>query len=133
LRPVSAAEDLVRRAYDAANRRDYETLATLMDPEFEMDFTDRVFNPGTYRGEAGLRQFMDEVDELWESMDMKVDRMLDRGDEVLAIGVLTLKGRGSGLALENPIAQRWWLRDGRLLRLYATPDVERALAEFGAA
>jgi ketosteroid isomerase-like protein len=129
---VSAAEALVRRAYDAANRRDYETLATLMDPEFEMDFTERVLNPETYRGIEGLQRFMAEVDELWEVIWMDVEQVLERGDEALALGVLTLKGRGSGVALENRMAQRWWLRDGRLLRLYATTDVKAALAEFGA-
>jgi ketosteroid isomerase-like protein len=129
---VSAVEDLVRRAYDAVNRRDFDTLATLIDPEFEMDFTERVLNPATYRGEDGLRRFIDEVDELWEELRMDVDRVLVRGDEALAVGTITLKGRGSGLALANPMAQRWSVRDGRVLSLHATTDVDRALADFGA-
>jgi ketosteroid isomerase-like protein len=129
---VSAVEDLVRRTYDAVNRRDFETLAALIDPEFEMDFTERVLNPATYRGVDGLRRFIDEVDDLWEELRMDVDRVLVRGDEALAVGTITLKGRGSGLALANPMAQRWSVRDGRFLSLHATTDVDRALAEFGA-
>jgi uncharacterized protein len=124
--------DLVRRAYAALAERDFETLAGLADPDFELDVTDRVFNPATYRGEEGLRRFLAEVDELWESMDMNVERLVEREDEVLALLLVNIVGRGSGLELQDRIAQLWTARDGKLVRMRVRADQAAALAEFEA-
>jgi ketosteroid isomerase-like protein len=126
------ASQLVTRAYAALAERDFDTLAQLAVPDFELDVTDRVFNPATYRGEEGLRRFLAEVDELWESMDMKVERLVERGDEVLALLAVDIKGRGSGLVLQDRIAQLWTARDGKLARMRVRSDQAAALAEFEA-
>jgi ketosteroid isomerase-like protein len=128
---VSTA-DLVRRAYAALAERDLDTLAELAVPHFELDVTDRVFNPATYRGEDGLRQFLAEVDELWESMDIRVERLVERDDDVLALLCVDIKGRGSGLVLQDRIAQRWTASDGKLIRMRVYSDQAAALAEFEA-
>jgi ketosteroid isomerase-like protein len=121
---------MVRRAYVALAERDFETLSKLAVPDFELDITDRVLNPATYRGEKGLRQFLSEVDELWESMNMQVERLVERDDEVLALLFVNIKGRGSGLELQDRIAQRWTARDGKFVRMQVYSNQEAALAEF---
>jgi ketosteroid isomerase-like protein len=130
---VGATAELVQRAYAALATRDYETLAELAVPDFELDVTDRVLNPATYRGAEGVRRFFAEVDELWESMDMTVERLVERGDEVLALLHVYITGRGSGLRLEDRIAQHWTARDGKLVRMRVRSEQEAALAEFEAA
>jgi ketosteroid isomerase-like protein len=129
---VGATADLVRRAYAALAERDYEVLGELAAPDFELDITDRVFNPATYYGADGLQQFFAEVDELWESMDMTVERLVERADEVLALLLVNITGRGSGLQLQDRIAQHWTARDGKLVRMRVRSDQEAALAEFEA-
>jgi ketosteroid isomerase-like protein len=129
---VPTTADLVRRAYAALAERDFETLSELAVPDFELDITDRVLNPATYRGEEGLRQFLAEVDELWESMDMSIERLVERDDEVLALLLVDIKGRGSGLTLQDRIAQRWTARNGKFVRMQVYADQEAALAEFEA-
>jgi ketosteroid isomerase-like protein len=129
---VTTPAELVRRAYVALADRDFEALGALAVPDFALDVTDRVFNPATYQGEEGLRQFLAEVDELWESMDLNVERLVVRGDEVLALLVVDIKGRGSGLTLQDRIAQLWTVRDGRLVSMRVRADQEAALAEFEA-
>jgi ketosteroid isomerase-like protein len=123
--------DLVRRAYDALNRRDLEALAALADPEFEMDLTERVLNPATYKGAEGMQRFIGEIDDLWTFMEISVDEIHERGDEVLAVLLVKLEGRGSGVELESRIAQRWTLREGKLLRMYLLVDADAALADWG--
>ena len=130
---MTSTAELVRRAYAALAERDFDTLGQLAVPDFELDVTDRVLNPATYRGEEGLRQFLAEVDELWESMDMNIERLLERDDEVLALLLVDIKGRGSGLTLQDRIAQHWTARDGKLVRMRVWADQEAALAEFEAA
>ena len=124
--------ELLRDAYDALGRRDFEVLSGLADPGFEMDLTDRVLNPATYRGAEGLARFLQEVDELWASMDLTVEQVLERDDEALAVLRVKLQGRGSGVQLNDRIAQWWTLRDGKLVGMRLYQDADAALAEFEA-
>jgi ketosteroid isomerase-like protein len=128
---VPGGEEVLRRTYEALARRDFTALSELADPDFEMDLTERVLNPATYRGAEGLLRFLGEIDELWASMDIDVERVIERGDEVLAVLLVTLTGRGSGVEMESRIAQWWTLRDGKLLRMKLYGDAEVAVAEFG--
>ena len=127
-----SGEEVLRRAYEALTRRDFAALDELADPDLEMDLSERVLNPATYRGAEGLLQFLGEIDELWEWMRIEVERVLERGDELLAVLLVTVKGRGSGVEIESRIAQRWTLRDGKLRRMYLYVDAEAAVAEFEA-
>jgi ketosteroid isomerase-like protein len=129
---VPSRPELLREVYDALACRDFETLAGLADPDFEMDLTDRVLNPATYRGAEGLARFLEEVDELWASMDLTVERVVERGDQALALLRVRLQGRGSGVELDDRIAQLWTLRDGKLVRMQLRQDAAAALAEFEA-
>ena len=128
---MPGGEEVLRRTYEALARRDFTALSELADPDFEMDLTERVLNPATYRGAEGLLRFLGEIDELWASMDIDVERVIERGDEVLAVLLVTLTGRGSGVEMESRIAQWWTLRDGKLLRMKLYGDAEAAVAEFG--
>jgi ketosteroid isomerase-like protein len=129
---MTTPAELVRQGYAALAQRDFETMSRLAVPDFEMDMTTRVLNPATYRGEEGLRQFLTEIDELWESMDMTVERLIERDDQVLALLAVDIKGRGSGLQLQDRIAQLWTVRDGKLVRMRVRADQQAALAEFEA-
>ena len=127
---MPGGEEVLRRTYEALARRDFTALSELADPDFEMDLTERVLNPATYHGAEGLLRFLGEIDELWASMDIDVERVIERGDEVLAVLLVTLTGRGSGVEMESRIAQWWTLRDGRLLRMKLYGDAEAAVVEF---
>jgi ketosteroid isomerase-like protein len=130
---VAAGAELVRQAYVGLARRDFGMLIGLADPDFEMDLTERVLNPATYRGADGVARFLAEVEELWASMYIDVERLLERGDEVLAVLLVKLRGRGSGVELESRIGQHWTMRDGKLLGMRLRVDAEAAVAEFEAA
>ena len=128
---MPGGEEVLRRTYEALAQRDLAVLDEFADPDFEMDLTERVLNPATYHGAEGLLRFLGEIDELWASMDIDVERVIERGDEVLAVLLVTLTGRGSGVEMESRIAQRWTLRDGKLLRMKLYGDADAAVAEFG--
>jgi ketosteroid isomerase-like protein len=128
---VPGAEQVLRRTYEALARRDLAALAELAGPDFEMDLTERVLNPATYRGAEGMLRFLGEIDELWASMDIAVESVIEHGDEALAVLLVTLTGRGSGVEMQSRIAQRWTLRDGKLLRMKLYGDADAAVAEFG--
>jgi ketosteroid isomerase-like protein len=129
---VPAGAEAVREAYRALRERRLADLERLSTRDFELDLSERVLNPAVYRGDEGLLRFLGEIDELWTSMDIAVERMLERGDEVLAILNVTLTGRGSGVGLDSRVGQWWTLRDGKLARMRLRTDPDAALAEFEA-
>jgi ketosteroid isomerase-like protein len=60
------------------------------------------------------------------------DALGRRDFEVLAVLRVRLQGRGSGVELDDRVAQLWTLRDGKLVRMRLRQDADAALAEFEA-
>lgn len=125
-----APGELVREALAAFGRRDVERLAELMDPAVEIDLTGRVLNPATYSGLEGVERLLGEIAELWESIEMLPERLLERSDEVLVVVRTRMRGRGSGVELDAHVAQHWKTRDGRIVHVRLHRDVEGTLAEW---
>ncbi len=125
--------ELVRRAYDAWDRRDFEALPELVHPDFEADLTVRVLNPDRYVGVEGLRRLVDELGETWEAMTLEPEEFIDAGDQVVVPVVARLSGRGSGLQMEDRIIQVWSIRNGKAERLRVFTDRAEALRSAGLA
>ncbi len=71
---------------------------------------------GPYRGHAGLRRFMADTAESFEVFESEWHELRDLGDQVLAIGTIHVRARGSGVDIELPAAGIATYRDGRLTR-----------------
>jgi ketosteroid isomerase-like protein len=127
---VSARTDIVRRAHDALNRGDAEALAALCAPDFRLDMTDRVFNPEVYSGHAGIRQFVEEVREVWETFTWDPTEVKEVGDLVLSLVHSIGRGRESGLEIDRDSAMLWRIPEARLLALtfYRDPAAARKAA-----
>src|SRR2546429_1392684 len=108
--------EIVRSAFAAVNRGDRETAIGLLHPEVVIDATRNVFNPTTYVGMRGIRQWMADTDEIWEQFGLEVSELIDVGDRVVVIGRLFGKGKASGVRVGQPIAGIWTVRDGRIVR-----------------
>lgn len=121
---AEAGVELVRRAYEALNRGDTEGLIELCDPDFELDMSERVFNPATYRGHDGIRRFYREVREIWEEFHWDPEEFHESGEQVVAHLHSHGRGRGSGLEIDRRIAMVWRIRGGKAIatRLYVDRD-----------
>jgi ketosteroid isomerase-like protein len=104
---MSEKVNLVRRAHDALNNGDVDALLAECDPAFRLDMSDRVLNPAIYEGHEGIRRFVAEVHEAWESFTWVPDELFESGDMVLALIRSTGRGRGSGLELDRRAAMLW--------------------------
>jgi hypothetical protein len=82
---VSARTDIARRAHDALNHGDTEAPAILCVADFRLDMSDRVFNPAVYSGHDGIRRFLAEVHEVWETFTWEPTDVKEAGDVVLAL------------------------------------------------
>jgi ketosteroid isomerase-like protein len=132
---VAARADIVRRAHDALNRSDADALAALCAPDFRLDMSDRVFNPEVYLGHDGIRRFMGEVHEVWESFTWEPTDVKEAADVVLALVHSVGHGRGSGLDIERHSAMLWQIPGETLLAVtfYRDPMAARSASGIDSA
>jgi ketosteroid isomerase-like protein len=124
-------ENVVRRAYELLNRRDAEGLAALCADDFHIDMSERVFNPATYRGPDGIRQFLDDVDEAWQTYWWKVEGTRVAGDAVVAMLHCQGQSREGGPGVDWHVAWLWKLRGETPTSLRFYRDPARALEAAG--
>lgn len=121
------------RGTDAMNRLDAEALLAMVSEE-------TVFEPlrsqteGAFVGTEGMRRFLADTAETFDLFKASYPDIRDLGDgRLLAIGTLRLRGRGSGVESDVPLAVVAEFRDGRLLRFKDYGDPRLALqGAFGA-
>jgi ketosteroid isomerase-like protein len=71
---------------------------------------------GSFRGAKGFREFYEEWDRTWESWHVDPESVDEIGDQVLVLGQVHAKGRGSGLELDQPVGYLFEFRDGLLAK-----------------
>jgi ketosteroid isomerase-like protein len=120
--------ELVRGWFERWNRRERDFLEDEVDPEVEV--VSRL-QPEPYRGRAGLRKWMNEIDEQFEEWQLVADDWRDAGDTVVILGRIHLRGQGSGIELEERLGWLVELRDKRLRRLRIFVKPEEALEAAG--
>lgn len=119
--------EIVQRAHDALNRGDIDGLTELCDPGFVLDMSDRVLNPAVYEGHEGIRQFYDEVSEVWESFSWEPLEIKELEYGTVAVIHSKGVGRGSGLELDRRAAMVWRVEAGRVLALTFYRDPAAAM------
>jgi ketosteroid isomerase-like protein len=114
--------EIVRSAYEYLNRGDVEPLVKLCADDFVMDMSERVFNPATYKGPDGIRRFVEDVKDAWESYRWDVKDTLVADD--LVVAMLHCEGQGrEGVRVDWHVAWLWRFRGGTpvALRFYREP------------
>ena len=107
--------ETVRRALDAFNRADVETLMKDCAEDF-LFLPARSALDGGYRGEAGLRRYFEDNAETFEVFTVRLDEVHGAGDRVVAIGSLRVRPLGGGPEAEIPTAFVYTFEAGRVVR-----------------
>jgi ketosteroid isomerase-like protein len=123
--------EVVRRAHDALNAGDMDALVALCDTEFRLDMSDRVFNPAVYTGHDGIRRFYSEVRDVWVSYVWEPEKLMEAGDNVVALLRSIGTGQGSGVEVERRTAMVWTVRERRATALRFFRDRNEALTAVG--
>jgi ketosteroid isomerase-like protein len=115
--------ELVREGFARWNDGDYELFLSSSTPDIELHSRFGSLTGEPYRGAQGVRQWLEDLQQSFERFDLWLDDVRDLGDEVLAIGGLNLRARGSGLDMQEPMGWVFEFREGRLarMRFYAQP------------
>src|SRR5213082_3169773 len=95
--------EMARESIAALNRRDVKAVVGAFASDAEW-WPLRSSTEGPYRGHDGIRAWFEDTAEMFEYLRAEVDEIDERDDIVVAFGRLEVKGRGSGAAIEQPMA-----------------------------
>jgi ketosteroid isomerase-like protein len=128
---------LVRQAYAAANRRDFDLLLTNLDPGIEF-CPGQVAGSGRppdwdalFHGYDGYREAWRVLLEAFEDVRLDPQELLDLGDRWLVTVDLNGHGAGSGVPFSQQLFQVFTLRRGLIVRQDDSLDRAEALETLG--
>jgi ketosteroid isomerase-like protein len=102
-----------------------------MDPEIEWVNPPDAVESGTRHGPAGFEGAQSAVGRAYSSIEIDVERQVERGDTVGLIAELHYHGRGSGIEVRQRMGMLFDIRDGKLARFEWSRDPEALLARLG--
>lgn len=125
---------LVRRLYECFNLRDEGGIVELCDESMEffpVATAEAIGRDAPYAGPAGLRDYLADVAQIWEELQVTPSEVEARGEVLLVCGRVYARSREFGIR-DVPVAWIWHVRDGRVVRGEVFPDPEQAIARFAA-
>jgi hypothetical protein len=123
--------DTIRGINDAFTRRDIAAVAFLGDDyEFHPE-ADSPLAVHRYRGREGMRRYFEHAYEVWEEIGLRIERLVDADEQVLAPYDLEVGARGSGIVPSERWAEVWEAPAGELVSSYLYTSHEEALAAAG--
>ena len=125
--------EIVRHAYDASLRSDWDSMSELFDPDFEFRGTVGGLEEGRVaRGAQEFREVFEKEDlEAWEERRFEPEDFIDAGDCVVVLQREYRRGKGSGVELETETAIVFEVRGGRVVRIQGYMDRGVALEAVG--
>jgi ketosteroid isomerase-like protein len=93
-----------------------------LGPELLAEDAEWVNPPDAVEGgtRRGFDEFNDAIASIfagWDDVHFDRERVIENGDEIVALGALRGHIRGPGMAVESPHGQIWTFRDGRVARM----------------
>ena len=125
--------ELVREAFEEWNTGQRETFMDRLDPEVEINVISlQVTGGAPYRGYDGYRQWIAAMEESFEVWQLHPRTFEEHDDSILVLGSMHLRGRGSGVELDQETGWIVDVRDGRMwrLRTFTTHDEARDVFEL---
>jgi ketosteroid isomerase-like protein len=127
-------EALVGRLFHAFNQRDAETIVALCSEQMQFFAVtgEEAGREAPYTGSDGLRQYLADVERIWEDLLITPSRVEGREDRLLVFGRVYVRSRELGIR-DMPVAWIWQLRDGLFVRGEVFSDPEEAVRRFSRA
>jgi uncharacterized protein len=124
---AEANVDALKRGYAALNRGDLSGVLELLHPEIEWHEPSPSPDAGTHRGRESFERFLRGWLESFDEFRVEPERIVERGDRLIAVVRQTGKGRSSGAHVDAVLAHVWTVGDGQATRWEAFGDPEEAL------
>jgi len=109
--------EIVRHLVDAWNRQDAEAILALIHPEGEYVNAPMAVEPGTRRGHDEIVAVLHKQWEILSGALQEIDRIVDRGDEIITVVHVSRTLPGSDARIRNRLLMLWRFRDGKVIRV----------------
>jgi ketosteroid isomerase-like protein len=123
--------ELIRRAYEAANRGDFASTDSYVHPEIEFHTFAQSPEAGIYRGKEAVRKYNEDLLEQFESIRFEVEELVDAGDRVVVLSTQHAMPKGGQQEMRVHVAEVWVIRDGLLAERRSYSSKEEALEAAG--
>ena len=111
--------EIVRAAFDAWNRGDFDAWISAWDDQVEWHPSIEPALEGgkaTYRGLDGARKAWDDYrGGAWERLTMRIQEIRDLGESVLVLGQADLTARTTGLEFTEEVGSLMTFRGGKVI------------------
>jgi ketosteroid isomerase-like protein len=110
--------EVVLQLHAAVTRGDLDGVLSLADPKVEYHSAIQQAMEGegsVFRGLAGIQRWFEELQDLYEYLESEVVEVNDFGERVVIAFVVRGRGAGSGIVLEQPLAQMVTVREGKIV------------------
>jgi ketosteroid isomerase-like protein len=127
---VTSNRATVEHLIQLMSRRDTRPTH-LFHPDVEWHWAASIPGPSVYRGHEELEKGLDTWIESWEELVVDPQEILEDGDYVLAVTQYRMRGAGSGVYLEAPVAHLHQFTDDGLIKgWWMFGDAEKARRRF---
>ena len=120
--------ELVRLALDGYRRRDVHALCAITHEDAELfTLTEGETEGEPFRGHAGVAEWLEHELDPWEEFRVEPTELRPVDERVLMRSRVTARGKGSSVELTADAGTVFEFRDGKILRMRAYLDWNRAL------
>ena len=122
--------EVIQSIYASLARGDWDAAFRLADPDFEVTFQ-RGPNAGTHRGRDTIQAIIKDQREAFDSWTIEVERVFERGDQVVMVVKSHLRPKGTDAEFEIRNGHIWTIREGVAVSLRGFPNPDEALEAAG--
>jgi ketosteroid isomerase-like protein len=109
-----------------------EEILEFIDPDVEwLPRLAPSVSGASYRGHAGVRQWVEDTLEVWEQFGPESIEIIDAGDHVVVHARWRGRGRASNIEIDDYVTQVFTFRGGKVVRAESFTDRARALEAAG--
>ena len=121
---------LVRKMIDTLNEEGVEAALEWVAEDFRGVVPPELSaEPDTYDGHDGLRHYFDTFEEIVDDLRFDAEELVELAPDVVAArGLITGRGRESGIPVEMRVPGLYHIRDGKVVRIEAYPSWDDAIA-----
>src|SRR6478609_6878343 len=120
--------EIVHRIASAVGERDVAAFLDLTDPAVEWHTSLSVISEGgAYHGHEGVRRYVRDLDEAFDSYEVTLDDVFALGDVAMAVGHVGYRGKASGVEQTEQLGWIFRFHEGQVIHLRAFRNPEQAL------